>query len=70
MRRVIRRLLGMGPTTAELHRAAPESLGRERGYAEGLRGSRPLTAEEMTNVAVYSGRVARRAFPALYSDEG
>jgi len=71
MHRFIRRLLGLGPTVAEQHRAALEHMGRclVDDLAEGLRDPRPLTAEEMANVAAYSGAVARRAFPSLYDDE-
>ncbi|MFJ2004798.1 hypothetical protein [Streptomyces chartreusis] len=71
MHRVIRRLFGLGPTIAEQHRAALESLGRSMvdGFTEGLRNPRPLTAAEMAELMEYTGRVARRSFSALYDDE-
>lgn len=71
MRRLIRCLLGMGPTTAELHRDALMSLGQSiaAGLAEGLRDPRPLTAEEMDHLMAYTGGVARRSFPSLYDDQ-
>lgn len=69
--RLARRARGMGPTTAEQHRAALEHIGRAMvdGWAEGVRNPRPLTAEEMDHVLAYAGAMARRAFPALYDDE-
>ncbi|MGW3152760.1 hypothetical protein [Streptomyces sp. NPDC001089] len=72
MHKLIRRLLGMGPTVAELHRAALMELGQYMlaGYAEGLRNPRPLTAEEMAELMAYTGAVAHRSFSALYDDEG
>ncbi|MFE2469726.1 hypothetical protein [Streptomyces mirabilis] len=71
MHKLIRRLLGMGPTVAELHRAALTELGQAMaaGFAEGLRDPRPLTAEEMAELMAYTGGVAHRSFSALYSDE-
>jgi hypothetical protein len=71
MHRLLRRLLGLGPTIAERDRAALEHLGRQMaaGYAEGLRNPRPLTPAETAHMVAYSGAVARRAFPTLYNNE-
>lgn len=48
-----------------------ESLGRAiaDSLATGLRNPRPLTAEEMAEVAAYASDVAHHSFPALYDDE-
>jgi hypothetical protein len=71
MHRLLRRLLGMGPSPAEQHRVMLEHLSRQmiEGFTEGLRDPRPLKPEETTRVLAYSGAVARRSFPALYDDE-
>jgi hypothetical protein len=72
MHRLIRRVLGMGPSPAEAQRTALEALGRDMvtGMAQGLRDPRPLTADEMDRLVGQAGGVAHRAFPALYDDEG
>jgi hypothetical protein len=71
MHRLLRRLLGMGPTIAARDRAALEYLGRcfADGLTEGLRDPRPLTPAETAHMLAYTGGVARRAFPSLYDDE-
>ncbi|MEV6791262.1 hypothetical protein AB0M87_04505 [Streptomyces sp. NPDC051320] len=71
MHRLIRRLLGMGPTVAGRDRAALEHLGRQMaaGFAEGLRDPRPLTPQETAHLVAYAGGVARRSFSELYDDE-
>jgi hypothetical protein len=71
MHRLIRRMLGMGPSPAEAHRAALKAIGRNMidGMAQGIRDPRPLTAEEMEHLMAHAGAVAHRAFPALYDDE-
>lgn len=71
MRRLIRRLLGMGPTTAELHRDALMSVGHSiaSGLAEGLRNPDPQDPERQAQALAYAERVARRSFPAVYDDE-
>ncbi|MFG3287242.1 hypothetical protein ACGF3G_00260 [Streptomyces sp. NPDC048179] len=71
MYRFLRRLLGMGPTIADLDRAALEHLGQciAAGLAEGLADPRPLTPGEMARAMAYASAVARRSFPALYDNE-
>lgn len=71
MHRLIRRLLGLGPTTAELHRDALMSAGRTitAGLAEGLSRTDPPDPEKLAAALAYSEAVARRSFPALYDDE-
>jgi len=71
MQRLIRRLLGMGPSVAEQHRTALERLGLAivDGWAEGLRDPRPLAPEELAELMAYAGAVARRSFPTLYDED-
>jgi hypothetical protein len=71
MHRLLRRLLGMGPTIAERDRAALEHLGRlmADGFAVGLRDPRPLTPEETAHMLAYTGGVVRRSFPSLYDED-
>ncbi|WP_331733919.1 hypothetical protein OG345_40770 (plasmid) [Streptomyces sp. NBC_01220] len=71
MNRLLRRLLGMGPSPAVMDRAALEHLGRQMadGFAKGLQDPRPLTPEETAHVMAHSGAVARRSFSTLYDDE-
>ncbi|MFE5037136.1 hypothetical protein [Streptomyces sp. NPDC056683] len=71
MRRLLRRLLGMGPTIADRDRAALEHLGRciAAGMTEGLANPQPLTPGEMARAMAYAGAVAHRSFPTLYDDE-
>jgi hypothetical protein len=71
MNRLLRRFLGMGPSIAELDRAALEHLGRQMvaGVTEGLRDPRPLTPAETAHMMAHSGAVARRSFPTLYDDK-
>ncbi|MFF2094848.1 hypothetical protein [Streptomyces sp. NPDC058202] len=69
MHKLIRRMLGIGPTV--LHRDALFEVGHAMaaGFAEGLRDPRPLTAEEMAELMAYTGSVARRSFSTLYDED-
>ncbi|MET7479550.1 hypothetical protein ABZT17_35025 [Streptomyces sp. NPDC005648] len=67
MHRLIRRLLGMGPSPSEVHRAAGRVV--TDLFVLGLQDPRPLTAKEMDRLMAYTGGVARRSFSALYEDE-
>ncbi|WDO09944.1 hypothetical protein ME763_32155 [Streptomyces murinus] len=67
MHRLIRRMLGMGPSPSEAaHTAGGAFLDL---FVQGLQDPRPLTAEEMEHLMSYAGGVARRSFSALYDDE-
>ncbi|WDO05540.1 hypothetical protein ME763_07665 [Streptomyces murinus] len=68
MNRLIRRLLGMGPSPSEVALAGGRVLMDQ--FVQGLQDPRPLTAEEMAGLMDYTGGVARRSFSALYDDEG
>lgn len=68
MHRLIRRLLGMGPSPSEAALAGGRAF--VDLFVQGLQDPRPLTAEEMDHLMAYTGGVARRSFSALYDDEG
>ena len=71
MRHLIRRLLGLGPTIAEQHCAALETLSRAMidGLAEGLRNPGPPDPERLAVALAYAEGVAHRSFSMLYDDE-
>lgn len=56
-----------GVSISEQYRAA--GAGIAAAFVAGLNDPRPLTAQEMADLAAHAGGVARRSFPALYEDD-